>query len=148
VLVEDKSTNCGANAIESRKVLEANGIPVPASILVVQDPTMSLRTIASFQRAFQDFKTPPRFFACPTFVPTMCERDGELVYDVPGVEGGRLWHVRRFLDLIIGEVPRLRDDEMGYGPRGKGFIAHVDLPEEVEEAWRRLKGVMGELKRG
>ena len=32
----------------------------------------------------------------------------------------------------MGEVPRLRDDEHGYGPLGRGFIAHVDVPDEVE----------------
>lgn len=40
--------------------------------------------------------------------------------------------------LALGEIPRLRDDENGYGPRGRGFIAHVDIPEAVEAAWRRL----------
>lgn len=27
----------------------------------------------------------------------------------------------------------------GYGPAGKGFIAHVDIPEEVMEAFNKLK---------
>lgn len=44
----------------------------------------------------------------------------------------------RLLSLALGEIPRLRDDENGYGPRGRGFIAHVDIPEAVEAAWRRL----------
>ena len=36
------------------------------------------------------------------------------------------------LELLFGEVIRLRDDENGYGPRGKGFIVHVEVPEEIE----------------
>ena len=43
------------------------------------------------------------------------------------------------LDLAgQGEVPRLRDDEQGYGPRGRGFIAHVDVPDDVEAAHASL----------
>jgi len=32
----------------------------------------------------------------------------------------------------------LRDDEDGYGPRGRGFQAHVDVPPEVEAAYDAL----------
>ncbi len=49
-----------------------------------------------------------------------------------------LWPVERYLSLIIGELPRIRDDEQGYGPRGKNFIAHVDVPLAVEQAWQQL----------
>jgi len=35
-------------------------------------------------------------------------------------------------------VRRLRDDEHGYGPRGAGFIDHVDVPPDVLAAARRL----------
>lgn len=44
----------------------------------------------------------------------------------------------RFLELILGEVPRLRDDKHGYGPEGKGFIPHVDIPNQVEQSWELL----------
>jgi hypothetical protein len=40
--------------------------------------------------------------------------------------------------LLLGEVPRLRDDAEGYGPRGRGFQAHVDVPAEVEAAYAAL----------
>lgn len=36
--------------------------------------------------------------------------------------------------LLWGEIPRLTDDADGYGPRGKNFIAHVDIPTEVRAA--------------
>ena len=48
----------------------------------------------------------------------------------------------------MGEIQRLRDDENGYGPRGKGFLGHVDIPDEVEAGWQRLmqlKGVQSRL---
>lgn len=39
----------------------------------------------------------------------------------------------------MGEIPRLRDDADGYGPNGRGFIAHVDIPPEVEAAFAELR---------
>lgn len=39
----------------------------------------------------------------------------------------------------MGEIPRLRDDENGYGPNGKNFIAHVNIPDEIKEAYNILK---------
>lgn len=66
-----------------------------------------------------------RIFCAPPFRPTP--------------ESAPLYGSReRLLSLALGEIPRLRDDENGYGPRGRGFIAHVDIPEKVEAAWRRL----------
>ena len=50
----------------------------------------------------------------------------------------RMWPVDRYLSLILGEVPRLRDDAKGYGPAGRDFIVHVDFPPSVEQAWQVL----------
>ncbi len=50
IIIEDRSTNCGANAIETRRILEAHHIPTPESFIVVQDPTMSIRTLAAFRK--------------------------------------------------------------------------------------------------
>jgi hypothetical protein len=44
----------------------------------------------------------------------------------------------------MGEVPRLRDDRHGYGHAGQGFIAHVDIPENVEKAFSELKNIYGD----
>lgn len=142
IIIEDKSTNSGANAIETRKILEANAIDTPRSFIVVQDPTMSRRTIASFEKAYSDLEHPPTFQSCPTFIPAMHSIHGTLDYDVPGVRKEELWATSRFLDLILGEIPRLRDDSDGYGPNGKKFIVHVDIPSNVEEAYVRLTSVV------
>jgi len=146
VLVEDRSTNCGANASETRKLLERHEILMPESIAIVQDPTMSLRTVASFDNAFSGVERIPHIVGLPTFVPQMELRsDGALAYaSTTGVAAEGLWDVKRFCDLILGEIPRLRDDESGYGPRGKGFITHVDVPEEVEKAWSRSLKAFGD----
>jgi hypothetical protein len=49
-----------------------------------------------------------------------------------------VWGVERFISLLLGEVVRLRDDPNGYGPKGKNFIDHVEIPAAVEAAWARL----------
>lgn len=139
VLIEDRSTNCGANAVETRRVLRENGVPPPRSCIIVQDPTMSRRTVASFQKAFEDLDVPPVFTSCPTFIPRVRLIDRKVGYDITGIESKELWATDRFLELVLGEVPRLRDDESGYGPKGKNFIGHVDIPDDVEKAFKRLK---------
>lgn len=154
ILIEDRSTNCGANAVETRKVLDDHGIAGPLSCIVVQDPTMSLRTIASFEKAYEDVPAAerPSFKACPVFVPETRMEDGQFEYVVDVEDGMRdelrlrrddLWEKQRFCELLVGEVTRLKDDENGYGPNGKGFIGHVDVPEDVVQAAKRVKEVFG-----
>ncbi|OQU93797.1 DUF218 domain-containing protein isoform 3 [Cladophialophora immunda] len=145
-IIEANSTNCGANAIETRRVLELHSVPTPRSCMVVQDPTMSLRTLAAFQRTYQDVEPLPEFLACPTFIPIVSLDDKGTLHlsaeengSTSDIDSSGLWDVSRFFDLLMGEVPRIRDDKDGYGPKGKGFIVHVDVPEEVEAAWARLR---------
>jgi hypothetical protein len=152
VLVEDQSTNCGANAAKTRQVLEQHGIKSPRSIIVSQDPTMCRRTIASFEQVYADTEQAPALYSWPTFVPAVTGAAEPEMAETPatpnvaamvsydaaamgGVPESGLWEMRRFLDLLLGEIPRLRDDGAGYGPKGKGFITHVDVPARVEEAW-------------
>jgi hypothetical protein len=104
---------------------------------------MALRTVASFEKTYADLDTPPNFLSSPIFVPEMEAVDQELHYSRTEVPGRELWRPERFFDLIMGEIPRLRDDEAGYGPMGKAFITHVDIPMEVEDAWQRLNKVLG-----
>lgn len=162
ILVEDKSTNCGANASRTREVLQSRGITEPRTIIVAQDPTMCRRTVASFEHVYSDkVDARPELYSWPILVPSVLLRPeaanllahpghrtlAELLrYDVAKmrVSESELWGMSRFLDLIMGEIPRLRDDSGGYGPKGKGFIAHVDIPREVEAAWETLDDTLGE----
>ena len=47
----------------------------------------------------------------------------------------------------MGEIHRLSDDESGYGPRGRGYISHVEIPIEVRTAFETLKKSYGDLIR-
>lgn len=139
ILAEDRSVTCHTNASETRKLLEANDVPTPRTAVVVQDPTMVRRTVACFERVYEDLANPPKFFGYPVFVPLVGPGNNDkLVYTAPNISLELMWDMNRFLDLVIGEYPRLRDDENGYGPNGNHTIVHVDIPPEVEEAWKRL----------
>lgn len=135
VLIEDQSTNCGENARFSWNMLKQHA-PVPERILVVQDPTMQRRTMATFARVCRGESALPRFVSHPGFVPSLQNSENGLVFSLGG-EG--LWPVERYLSLVLGELPRLKDDVNGYGPAGRDFIAHVEIPANVEAAWRILR---------
>ena len=135
IVVEDRSTNCGENARFTRQMLEHNGIAHRTGV-VVQDPTMQRRTMATFARVWQDDPRAPTWYSAPGCSPVLCNgRDG---VTFSGEEAG-LWPVGRYLALILGELPRLADNPQGYGPLGKGFIAHVDIPPDIAQAWQTLR---------
>ncbi|OLN87147.1 Protein YdcF [Colletotrichum chlorophyti] len=158
VVAEDRSTNCGANASESKRVLEACGVCSPRSIVVVQDPTMAKRTVATFEKTYAGtINGMPQIVSWPTFTPRVRARlpseneaDGDFLAQVGFVDGEArgghvdgLWSMQRFVDLLMGEIPRLRDDANGYGPNGKGFLSHVDIPSTIEEAWKHIDSMLG-----
>ncbi|GCI24116.1 hypothetical protein BvCms6BK_01185 [Escherichia coli] len=78
----------------------------------------------------------PRWLSYPGFVPQLGNNADSVIF-INQLQG--LWPVERYLSLLTGELPRLRDDSDGYGPRGRDFIVHVDFPAEVIHAWQTLK---------
>jgi len=120
ITVEEHATNCGENAELSLRILA--GRPDVRSVLLVQDPTMQRRTHASFDHHQRLMRTQVEVVSFAPIVPT----------------DGTAWGDERFVSLLLGEVRRLRDDEHGYGPRGAGFLDHVDLPDDVLAAADRL----------
>lgn len=58
-----------------------------------------------------------------------------------------MWDMERYITLLMGEIPRLCDNADGYEPKGKGFIAHVDIPDDVMESFVRLKKEYGGMIR-
>ncbi|MDF2987099.1 MAG: hypothetical protein K0R50_2609 [Eubacterium sp.] len=133
IIIENRSANCGANAVEALRTLKAVN-KVPGSIIIIQDPTMQLRTHASFLKSWAGEKT--EIISFSPFIPLLLVKEDGLRFE-NNIDG--IWSVDRFVDLIMGEIPRLRDDENGYGPKGRDFIAHVDIPSEVLESYSRLQ---------
>ena len=133
IIIEGKSTNCGSNASEALKILKDKG-QIPKSIILIQDPTMQLRSHASFVKDWYEEKT--LIISYSPFIPKVKVASSGYEYINDKIKG--LWDKSRFIDLIMGEIPRLRDDKNGYGPKGKGFIAHVDIPKEVLDSYERL----------
>ncbi|HRD63659.1 MAG TPA: YdcF family protein [Nocardioides sp.] len=116
VLIERDSRNCGENVVLARELVLSAGL-APRTVTLVQEPTMQRRMDAVFRQVWPEAAAVNR----------------------PGPRHGRhAWPRDRWISLVMGEVPRLRDDEHGYGPRGHGFQAHVDVPPDVESAYAAL----------
>lgn len=135
IWLEDQSTNCGENARFSAQIVAQSIEPINTAI-VVQDPTMQRRTVATFRRVTRDDPDAPRWLSHPGFIPVLRNHEGGVAF-ANAQEG--VWSIERYLALVVGEIPRLRNDETGYGPRGRDFIVDVDFPPEVEAAWQTLQ---------
>ncbi|HEY4467758.1 MAG TPA: YdcF family protein [Klebsiella sp.] len=135
IVVEDRSTNCGENARFTRQTLEERDI-IHRSGVVIQDPTMQRRTMATFARVWQDEARAPKWYSAPGCSPVLCNGASGVTFSG---ENTGLWPMGRYLALLIGELPRLADNPQGYGPSGKGFIAHVDIPPHIVQAWQTLR---------
>lgn len=130
IIVENQSTNCGDNALKAVNLLNKLDISY-SSLLLVQDPTMQLRTYASFQKHVDN-----KDVKIINYVPFIPIINSDLKLTNGDIDG--IWDEKRYFELIVGEIPRLRDDINGYGPCGKNFIAHVDVTPEIEDYYNRL----------
>ncbi|MFN3404302.1 MAG: YdcF family protein [Cytophagaceae bacterium] len=133
ILLESNSTNCGSNAIESLKILSSNDLQ-PKSILIMQDPILQRRSEASFRKVFGgNFE----FYSYASFIPLVQGNHEILEYcDESCLQ---FCDLDRLLSLVMGEIPRLADNEDGYGPRGRNYIIHVDIPQDIVESFEKLK---------
>lgn len=131
--LEKKSTNCGNNITLMLELLRREKIPC-RSIILMQDATMQRRMAAGLE------KHAPEILAInyAAYRAEVTAREGKLAFKA---EPHGMWTMERYVSLLMGEIPRLTDDAEGYGPRGKGFIAHVEVPESVRAAFLRLKKV-------
>lgn len=133
--LETQSTNCGNNITYLLDLLRQNAVPCE-SVILCQDATMQRRMEAGLQK-YAPETTIINFAAYRTKV--IAEND-RLDY-AEKIHG--MWNMDRYVNLLMGEIPRLSDDENGYGPRGKNFIAHVDVPEAVYCAFELLRNAYG-----
>ncbi len=129
--LECKSTNCGNNITYLLELLEENGISFE-NIILAQDATMQHRMEAGLRKhVTEDIQ----IINYAVYSAKIIVQNATLTYAEP-IWG--MWDVDRYISLLMGEIPRLSDDENGYGPNGKGFIAHVDIPAEVRNAFHEL----------
>jgi uncharacterized SAM-binding protein YcdF (DUF218 family) len=140
IIVENQSTNCGDNAEKALDTLRKIKIK-PSSVLLIQDSTMQLRSYEAFKKYFEGYEW-INFINYAPFLPSIKFEGEKVTFEQDSIEG--IWELERFLSLVMGEIPRLRDDEAGYGPKGKNFIGHVDIPKDVLDAYSRIKTEIGE----
>ena len=133
LLVESASANCGENVRFALRILQEQNA-LPASAIVLHDSTMQRRIGATLDRWWPENTT--RFVHFAAYRARLEAGERSLVFAPNRIWG--LWQPEHYMSLLLSEIPRLRDDAQGYGPKGRGFIAHVDLPEEVGAAWQRL----------
>lgn len=134
-LLETESTNCGNNITYLLGLLKANMVE-SQSFILMQDASMQRRMDAGLRKYAPEAK----ILNYAAYAAEVCVREGQLAYREQ-ING--MWDMHRYVELLMGEIPRLHDDAAGYGPNGKGFIAHVDIPEEVESAYTRLQKMFG-----
>ncbi len=134
--LETRSTNCGNNITYLLELLRHCEVPCD-SIILCQDATMQNRMDAGLRKYAPDMK----IINYAAYRATVTEENGSLSYAEP-IHG--MWDVERYVNLLMGEIPRLTDDASGYGPAGKNFIAHVEIPSAVHAAFDALKGIYGD----
>lgn len=115
IWIEDQSTNCGENARFSIALLN-QAVERVHTAIVVQDPTMQRRTMATFRRMTGDNPDAPRWLSYPGFVPQLGNNADSVIFVNP-LQG--LWPVERYLSLLTGELPRLRMIAMATVPAGE-----------------------------
>ena len=72
------------------------------------------------------------------------QKDEKLCY---AKEIYEMWNLEWYVNLLMVERPRQTDNEDGHGPKGKDFIAHVEVPIIVQKAFDELKYVYGKKTR-
>lgn len=137
--LECNSTNCGNNITYLLDLLREKKITYQ-SIIISQDATMQHRMEAVLRK----YQPEITIINYATYKATVVAENEKLTFkeDILG-----MWNIERYISLLMGEIPRLSDDEKGYGPNGKGFIAHVEIPEKVSKAFQELKSCYANLVR-
>jgi len=107
------------------------------SIILSQDASMQRRMTAGLKKYVNNDVTIINY---ATYCAKVLNQNDELVYE-EDLHG--MWPIKRYVSLLMGEIPRLSDDANGYGPNGKNYIAHVDIPENVKIAFEELKMAFG-----
>lgn len=135
--LETQSTNCGNNITYLLDLLREENIRFK-NIILSQDASMQRRMTAGLKKYVQEDITIINY---ATYTVNVLS-DGEKLCYEKVIHG--MWTIDRYVNLLMGEIPRLTDDENGYGTKGKNYIVHVDIPEIVKIAFEELKLVYGD----
>lgn len=138
--LECNSTNCGNNITYLLELLRENGISYK-SIILSQDATMQHRMEAGLRKYVNG---DVQIINYAVYSAKVIVKNNDLAYEN---EIWGMWEIERYISLLMGEIPRLSDNEYGYGPKGKGFIAHVEISAEVRNAFNELCSIYSELVR-
>lgn len=138
--LEIHSTNCGNNITNLLKLLKEKNITFKNTI-ISQDATMQLRMEAILKKYLSENIKIINF---ATYSAKVCVKDEKLCFE-NYIFGMR--DIDRYITLLMGEIARLTDDENGYGPKGAGYTAHIDIPEDVKNAFFVLKQIYGDKVR-
>lgn len=137
--LETESTNCGNNITYLLELLKKEAIPFQ-NIILCQDATMQRRMNAGIRKHISGKIRVINYASYQAEVIA----DAETLKYKEKIHG--MWEMECYISLLMGEIPRLKDDENGYGPNGKGYIAHVEIPKEVEKAFLYLKTIYKDIK--
>lgn len=135
-----RSTNCGNNITYLLDLLEHEKIDYQ-SIIFCQDATMQERMDAGLRKYLSKEKKIINFAAYHAEV-TVKEEQLTFKQKLHG-----MWAMERYISLLMGEIPRLTDNATRYGPKGKNYIAHVEIPTKVRIAFEALKQDYADLIR-
>lgn len=129
--LECHSTNCGNNITYLLELLKEHHISC-SSIILAQDATMQHRMEAGLRKYAPDME----IINYAVYDAKVVLKGSEPVFEK---EIWGMWDMDRYINLLMGEIARLSDDCDGYGPKGKNFIAHVDIPAQILEAFSELE---------
>ncbi|MGM0217700.1 ElyC/SanA/YdcF family protein [Enterococcus sp. AZ126] len=132
-LTESTSTNSGENALFSLNKVKSIGLN-PKKVLLLEDPILQRRIKATFEKEWQ--QTTAVFTNYVPIVPYVKAVNEEIIFEEDRLNG--LWSRDYFLSLVLGEIPRLRNDENGYGPEGSNYIGAIEIPEKVDRSYDAL----------
>lgn len=139
-LLERNSTNCGNNVTYALELLQKQEIG-HKSIIIIQDATMQRR----MQAGFDKYSPNTTIINYAAYYAQVSVKKDKLVIAQDDIWG--MWDVEQYITLLMGEIPRLTDDAHGYGPNGADYIAQVEVPGEVTEAFQYLKQEYGDYVR-
>jgi uncharacterized SAM-binding protein YcdF (DUF218 family) len=142
ILIENRSANSGENARFSLMAL-STAHRAKGTHLLLQDPTMQRRSVLTWQREAQEAKIASLVVSHAVFLPQVEAGANGLPQFTKESAGN--WTMERYIGLLLGEIHRLHDNEDGYGPRGKNYLPHVEIPSAVWRSYQRAIARNGEM---